>query len=342
MTLFTNNLFEHILIEPAVRGGRKLYIVSGYATPAMAFHHLNTLRERSLNVSIELIIGMCALEGLGQSHHLGFNEIVEGNFKDNFKCSYLTTVPPVHSKVYAWLNDKKLIAGFAGSANYTQAAFGGRKREFMVPCNAEDCLDYFQSLISETIYCNHQDADKEIIIYNDRTFEYRQRMGRLTVDLLPEPATKAPIIEGLEHITISFFDTRGDLPKRSGLNWGQRPEYNREPNQAYIRIPIEIARTNFFPPRGEHFTVLTDDDRVLICTRAQDESKAIECPQDNSLIGMYFRNRLGLRSGQMITRADLIGYGRTDVDFYKIDDETYYMDFPPPTRNKPPPSRIVK
>lgn len=39
------------------------------------------------------------------------------------------------------------------------------------------------------------------------------------------------------------------------------------------------------------------------------------------------RNRLGLANGQYVTRQDLERYGRTDVDFYKIDEETFYMDF---------------
>jgi len=69
---------------------------------------------------------------------------------------------------------------------------------------------------------------------------------------------------------------------------------------------------------------------VLICTIAQDNDKAIETPQNNSLIGEYFRNRLGLGYGAYVSSLDLQRYGRTDVDFYKIDEETYYMDFSVP------------
>jgi hypothetical protein len=47
----------------------------------------------------------------------------------------------------------------------------------------------------------------------------------------------------------------------------------------------------------------------------------------NSLLGEYFRNRLGLPNGAFVTKADLDRYGRTDVVFYKFDDEEYLMDF---------------
>ena len=36
-----------------------------------------------------------------------------------------------------------------------------------------------------------------------------------------------------------------------------------------------------------------------------------------------------LPSGQYVTEKDLLKYGRTDVSFTKIDDETYFMDFSP-------------
>ena len=73
--------------------------------------------------------------------------------------------------------------------------------------------------------------------------------------------------------------------------------------------------------------MLTDDGKTLVCARAQENGKAIETPHNNSLIGEYFRGRLGLPNGALVSLEDLRRYGRTDMDFYKIDDETYYLDF---------------
>lgn len=61
------------------------------------------------------------------------------------------------------------------------------------------------------------------------------------------------------------------------------------------------------------------------CKQAYD--KAITTPSNNSLLGEYFRNRLGVPNGAPVTKNDLLQYGRTDVTFYKIDDEQFYMDF---------------
>ena len=49
-----------------------------------------------------------------------------------------------------------------------------------------------------------------------------------------------------ESITLSLL-VRGDTPKRSGINWGQRSD--RHPNQAYLSLPAFIQRSGFFPER---------------------------------------------------------------------------------------------
>jgi hypothetical protein len=134
-------------------------------------------------------------------------------------------------------------------------------------------------------------------------------------------------LKGLPHVQISLLDDQGRLPKRSGLNLGQRPEYNRNPDEAYIRVPKRVDDLGFFPDPGIRFTIHTDDNKTLTCTRAQANAKAIETPDDNSLMGQYFRRRLGLASRALVRKKDLLSYGRTDVDFYKINNRTYYMDF---------------
>ena len=67
----------------------------------------------------------------------------------------------------------------------------------------------------------------------------------------------------------------------------------------------------------------------MILRIEQQNDKAITTPARNSDLGEYFRNRLGLANGDFVTREDLDRYGRTNVIFIKLDEETYYMDFSP-------------
>ena len=130
-------------------------------------------------------------------------------------------------------------------------------------------------------------------------------------------------------MSYSLLDRSGKVPARSGLNWGQRPELHREPDQAYLPVRGALMSCGFFPERKQHFTVLTDDEQIIECVRAQDGGKAIHTPHDNSEIGRYIRSRIGIPFGQVVTVADLERYGRTSIDFYKIDDENFVMDFSP-------------
>lgn len=327
--MITNNLFNNVLIDPVNNGANKLYIVTGYATAAMAYKHLNKLIEINRPISIELIIGMSSLDGISEGNHKAFCKLIQSNNPVNFSCYYYTEIPPVHSKVYSWFVNDSPYKGFIGSANYTQVAFYNNLREAMDETNPSEGLNYYNSLIPNSIYCNNIEANNVVKIFNDRIFEKNipEVIEEQKVNLDESKYLK---FIGLPHVNLSFLDKNGNLPQRSGLNWGQRKEYGREPNQAYIKLTSNVYNSNFFPDRRIHFTVLTDDEKVLICSRAQDNAKAIHTPQNNSILGRYFRYRLGVASGSPVSLEDLKRYGRTDVDFYKIDDETYYMDFSVP------------
>ena len=327
--MYTENLFQKALIDPVNAGANKLFIVSGYATSAMAFHHLQYLKNFNKSINIELFIGMCPQDGLSLSNHSGFIKIIEEEYSNNFTCSYVVNAPAVHSKVYAWYKDEEPFIGFAGSANYTQSAFINKQREILVECDAKQAYNYFQNLSSDTIYCTHAESENFVQLYKDKFYVRRSEATELAETDIIDQASFKDNINGLPSVTVSLLAKGGSVAQRSGLNWGQRPEYHREPNQAYIRLTADIYHSNFFPQVTLHFTILTDDGKVLICTRAQQNGKAIHTPHNNSLIGEYFRNRLGVANGAPVTENDLIRYGRTNLTFYKIDDETYFMDFSP-------------
>lgn len=318
--LFTEDLFSKVLLQPANNNVSDLYIVSGYASSAMAFHHSEKLKEKQLDIKIHLIIGMAGSDGLSKTNHLGFKNLMENVLLEKFECSYLINHRPVHSKVYSWLQGDIPIKGFVGSANYSQKAFiGNLQREVATECSSLHAYEYYKSLIDGTLFCTHQDAEELIDIYSDNHIvspSQKTKDGK-------NGDYKSTLY--LENKNVSLINRSGKISERSGLNWGQREI--REPNQAYIPLKSELYRTDFFPPVGQHFTINTDDGKILLCSRAQQNGKAIHTPHNNSQLGEYFRNRLGVANGKLVTMDDLRNYGRTDIDFYKIDEENYFMDF---------------
>lgn len=323
--MLTENLFEKILIEPAKQNFDTLYIVSGYASATMVSRHLDHLNRCKREVRIQLIVGMAIRDGISEKDHKGFRELAS-EYKDVFICCYVASNPPVHSKTYAWCKGDIPRLAFVGSANYTQSAFSTSRREAMIEDDAERVRNYFDFIQRDTIDCLDPGANNFIAIYSEPRYSMRMPLGNVAEsDKDEDTASIADDLTQFPRTSVSFLNNQGKLPQRSGLNWGQRA--GREPNQAYIRLPLELTRTDFFPPRGEHFTLLTDDNKALICVRRQDDGKAIHTPDNNSRMGLYFRYRLNVTEGMNITKEDMEHYGRTDVDFYKIDGETYYMDF---------------
>lgn len=323
--MLTNNLFDEVLIKPAKSGANQLYVVSGYATPAIIYRHLQAIRdELRTNVEIKLIVGMTPLEGLAKAYHQQFQKLVAQDSKGQFECWYMTKTPPVHAKTYTWYQSGLPYQAFTGSANYSQNGFF-KQREAVASDDPAKSFVYFQSLLGDAINCLDSKVEQTIRITDVQIRRARQVARKEPVATLPRRLS--PEALATQPVGMSLLDRNGNLPARSGLNWGQRPEYHRNPNQAYIRIPASIRHSGFFPPRKQHFTLITDDDKTLDAVIAQDNDKAIETTFDNSLLGSYFRQRLSLPSGAPVTLADLKRYGRTDINFIRIDDETYYMDF---------------
>lgn len=320
MIITGKDLLNKVLIDPALElDCDEFRVVSSYATAAMASQHIDLLAEKKKSVKIRVLVGMASKEGIVDVHHEGFKRLM-GSYKDYFKCSYfMHTRTPCHAKVYIWMKGGKPVKSFLGSANYTHNAFYNFQHEVLYECDPDAALKFFESFSSDTVYCDLDEIEDYVTVMNRK--QYRNRNANIEEAIgTPEDCT------GLEHRTLSLLTREGN-PGNAGarLNWGQRP--GREKNQAYLHIPSSVSKEGFFPPGKQQFTVLTDDGKAMICVVAQQNDKGIETTNNNSELGLYFRKRLGLEPGAFVTAEDLKRYGRTDVTFCKMDNETYYMDF---------------
>lgn len=303
--MLSDNLFDDILINPA-RAPEidRLKIVSGFATAAIADRHMEQLGRMQKDINIELIVGMTSRSGMERAQHLMLQNLVRDvPYNVNFSCRYVCDAPPVHAKAYCWLAGDRPKAAFIGSANYTLTAFSTRQTEAMTKADPARVADFHSSVHARTISCLEADIAQ-----------------RITLTQSPKIKDKSA-----DSVTLSLLTRAGETPTASGINWGQRDGRNR--NQAYINIPAEINRKGFFPERRVQFTVLSDDHYSFVMVRAQDSGKGLHTTYNNAELGEYLRNRMGAGSGEYITRQHLLEYGRTDITFTKIDDETYFMNF---------------
>lgn len=137
-----SDLARKVLFEPLQTGADRLCILSGYATPNMASWLIKNLKEfKSGPIDLSLIVGMVPFDGLSIAVHEGFKELQKAKMPHevaHYQCSYVCDSTPVHAKVYVWLKGDEPIMAFTGSANFTQSAFGGKRREYMVECDASE------------------------------------------------------------------------------------------------------------------------------------------------------------------------------------------------------------
>lgn len=330
--ILKNDLFNEILLNPAGEFD-ELCVVSGFATPAMASHHLQAVKDihNREDLKVNLIIGMTPTDlGISKAHHKNFVKLV--GEKGVFKCSYINPeADPTHSKVYIWLKNGIPQKAFLSSANYTLNAFKRLQDEVATECDPGEAYDYYKSKLPLSWYCNIPEA--EALVREEQAVITKVKIDH---EILAENQTTPPVaeigIEGVDWVNLPLFVEREErIHASSGLNWGHRPEnkYNREKNQAYIPIPRRIAQSGFFPPAKQHFSVITSDGFPFVCRVAQDGDKAIETPNDNSELGRYFRSRLGIADGAFVNLEDLDRFGNRYVKFTKINEEEYYMEFNP-------------
>lgn len=315
--MFTKDIAKKILFQPLHDGADELYLATSYATHTMLSWFLTNLElHQHQTLRISMIVGMVPYNHLSVTVHDGFCALVKPPYPpqiDKVECSYLYDSPAFHGNLYIWKKHGVFYKAFMGSAPFVQSAFTRSDvQESMVECDAQEAWTLYGTLIGRSVYCNHAEIE-----------EYVQLVpSHPVLDMELNLVSK---LDNYESVTLSLVTKNGKPGSRSGLNWGQRPR--RDPNQAYIPLPRPIAQSGFFPPKNIHFTAITDDRKQLTLRVEQQNDKAIATPERNSDLGEYFRNRLGLANGAFVTRNDLDAYGRTDVTFYKLDDETYYMDF---------------
>lgn len=153
---------------------------------------------------------------------------------------------------------------------------------------------------------------------------------------VPDVFTQKP----LESFDVPLFDNDGKL--QYCFRWGFEPDgvtlrsSARTGNEAYIALPPQIYKSDFYPANPQPFTIKTDDGKSFVFKRAQKDEKgqALETTDDNGQegnkeLGKYIRSRLGIGSGCPITKDAVKKYGNDKITFSKDEKGNYYLSFKP-------------
>lgn len=326
--MFTDNLYNKVLIDPARNGSDELLIVCGYSSAAMIRRHLQDAEISRRMMPVSVVLGMTRKDGLPLHDHNAIVELVNASNAQTprtpvkgrtgrLDCRYITALPDIHAKVYVWMRNGRPDVAYLGSANYSHAGFTPAQcAEAMDLTDPVEAHEFFMRAANRAVPCTDSDIDQAIRIFRQAP-EQHQNSLQLKVPLY-NPVT-------------------GDFEQKSGLNWGfaaprKKGGPARDRNEAYIPLYREQVHNDFFPGRLDphaRFTIVTDDEFEFDASRGQGKAqgKAISTPNDNTTLGRYFRHRMGVPATRPFTRADCDQYGRHDVTFSKIDEDSFYMDF---------------
>ncbi|WP_456289292.1 NgoFVII family restriction endonuclease [Paenibacillus sp. AK002] len=305
------HIYSQVIKTPYDEGRMNFRALTGYGSSAFV-HHLLYTYER---MSIDLILGMVKQQPITIWDHNEYVNLVHSTGR--LRVRYYNGTPPIHTKAVLWRGENgDFDIAYAGSSNLTWHGFRDYQ-ELMVSANPVEILQVFPD---EHLLKDCTDAD----IFEHFQMLYQREPEVSDIDI----SAIGVAVSGCPSVVLRLTQKKdGQVHGRSALNWGQRE--GREPNQAYIPISSDIHRDNpdFFPDLAVEFTIITDDGESFVCTVAQQGRKAIHTNHDNSILGKYFRRRLGVPLGEKVEKAHLDQYGRDSITIYKMNDDTYYMDF---------------
>ncbi len=336
--MYTENLENSILINPAKDlDCTSLKIITGYTDLECIYRHLINLSDIGKNnkFSVEMILGMTASNGLSEKKHKDINRLInrikENSSMPEFICRYKVEGKDIHSKVYIWMKDDNPVLAFCGSANYSMNAFF-KRRECMTDCSSSEANAYFDELLKDTLLATDESVKEKINFTKTKNIDSeidKYNLENLSWDMFKDR-------EPIDTCKISLLTADGkDTGHGSGLNWGIRPNgTKRDLDQAYIPYNVKDRKEGFFPLKTDEnlknnpiFKVVPIGFDPFFMRVAQQGNKGIHTAENNALLGDFFRKKLGVPSGSLITKEMLENYGKTYVVFKKYENDIYVLDF---------------
>lgn len=325
--MFSTNLENIVFNRHIYCHADELLIITGYIGPA-PFSNL-----KNLPLDCHVIYGMYGSDSIGEKLHNSLNNI--NSSLTNADLFYSQSA--VHSKCYLWKKDGEIVDALIGSANFSRNGLATPDREVLVeadPAVFGQLQNYFDKVFKNSIPC-----DSSLVKFKSK----------------PRPSIITAL---MTECRLSFLAKKNEVfevPARSGLNWGVNSTQVGGTSHtcigdAEIRITKEAIENfpDLFPPKlgtpskrsgklqrqNDEIELIWDDGVIMKGLLEQNlpqgdlmYPKAICSSDSKAELGLYLRNRIGVLPTQVITKADLDRYGRTDITISLQGEGVYYMDF---------------
>lgn len=333
--MYKSSLEDKIFKSAAANISDTLTIISGYIG-AETVALLNNYPDKKFVI----VYGMYASDGISKALHDTLVNLQSKMAWVEIKYSLI----PVHSKIYCWSKDNVITEVLVGSANFSINGLRRDYKEILYPISSlayDEYIEYRDHILNRSIPCNVASKFKNS-------------------PNAPADNTQPLASQGI--CRISLLDAKGQVPTKSGLNWG-KSNGNVVDGDSYLPIKVSYIRT--FPelfPQKKYVAGIINTNSVGKITRTNDVVEFIWddktsmigllegnnsidgviypnklCSSNNKKeLGDYIRKRIEAKLGKSVfdaskipavTKSILEQYGRTHIDISKIGDGIYYLDF---------------
>ena len=343
--LYFDNLYEIIFQRHRLMTCDEFVVISGYVGPAPV------RRVREIPLKTTVVYGMYASDGIHESLKSALVKEEDEIRNLRVMCSTM----PVHSKIYLWLNEGKVVHSLIGSANFSLNGLTAPYRETLAETTSDSFKpleSYMKTVLGRSVPCRDVSA-------GGRSSEERKRKTAVSSE------------EDSGTCELPLYLIRNGIrmiPKASGINWGMSKLTGTHVNieDAYVPIPAKTAdeHPRMFPvkqsapsnasavARANHrhndaIEVIWDDgtqmQALLEGSRrrvSKDGSetwypKQISSSPKKAVLGNYLRRRIGVPKGTAVAYEDLERYGRDSVSVSLQGEGIYYFDFSAKTKTTP-------
>ncbi len=317
-----SSLFEHF--KKNIKESDKLKIASGYISTD-SLTELRKMIELNNGPSLELIIGMHHFEGFTQVQFESAayldDFLVTSNLGQVFVCKSFK----FHGKIYLFEKQNKIFSTVIGSSNLHNV-LDNTRRVFEIDvessqsqiCKQTDSL--FQQLANKAcdpfaIYKSspHIIDQKNKLLNGDHNVDYIEEREYLKLYNENPQALKFNISLKSDSATksnLNIYFGKGRKTKSGFIL--PRPWYEVE-----LIVSKKITSLPGYP-RGEVFSVITDDGWRFLCYTSGTDFKNFRSKDDLRTLGRWIKGRLessgALKIGGLVTSEVFEKYGRNNLE----------------------------
>lgn len=336
--LYYENLEEFIfnkhsyLSEPD-----ELVIISGY----LGITPIQRLKELPFRTTV---IGGMYSQGINQKLFASLQKEIQDNPLLEIK---FTTID-IHSKIYIWRKNNKILSALIGSANFSRNGLCTDFRESL----ADATNDTFHPLNKYLSLLNEQSTYTPKVLEKELNKEYEYTKQEIQEPIPTYFKYDIPLYIVKDNIEI--------VPEKSGLNWCLSNGHVAD-GDAYIPIPKSLLQENqglIQPFKDDYISmsgrrrnsdpieIIWDDGIVMEASlEGVQMNNGMKYPKQiasysreaisqdgkrisaKSILGRYLRKRLNVGLKELITMDTLERYGRSTITLSLVENGVYYADF---------------